>query len=78
MTITWDRIKAWFRESVTILWARIQCAVGIIGAGLIATFSGYDFAQLASMDARSAFKMLAFAAMAGVITEACRRRTLLT
>ena len=45
-------------------------------AGLIGAFSGYDFTQLSSMDAKSAFKMLAFAALAGVITEACRRRTL--
>ena len=50
--------------------------VGIVGAGLIGAFSGYDFTQLSSMDAKSAFKMLAFAALAGVITEACRRRTL--
>jgi hypothetical protein len=76
MTITWNKIKACFRDSVTILWARIQYIIGIVGAGLIATFSGYDFTQLSSMDATSAFKMLAFAALAGVITEACRRRTL--
>lgn len=76
MITTWSEIKAWFRDSVTILWARIQCVVGIVGAGLIAAFSGYDFTQLSSMDARSAFKMLAFAALAGVVTEVCRRRTL--
>ena len=76
MNSTWDKIKAWFRDSVTILWARIQYIGGIVGAGLIATFSGYDFTQLSSMDVKSAFKMLAFAALAGVITEACRRRTL--
>ncbi|WOH68119.1 hypothetical protein [Bradyrhizobium sp. BWA-3-5] len=76
MISTWDKIKAWFRDSVTILWARIQYIVGIVGAGLIATFSGYDFTQLSSLDAKSSFKMLAFAALAGVITEACRRRTL--
>ena len=76
MISTWDKIKAWFRDSVTILWARMQYIVGIVGAGLIATFSGYDFTQLSSLDAKSAFKMLAFAALAGVITEACRRRTL--
>ena len=76
MTITWNKIKACFRDSVTIRWARIQYIIGIIGAGLIATFSGYDFTQLSSMDTTSAFKMLAFAALAGVITEACRRRTL--
>ena len=76
MITTWAKIKAWFRGSVTILWARIQYVVGIVGAGLIGAFSGYDFTQLSSMDAKSAFKMLAFAALAGVITEACRRRTL--
>ena len=76
MINTWSKAKAWFKDSITILWARIQYIVGIIGAGLIAAFSGYDFTQLSSLDARSAFKMLAFAALAGVITEACRRRTL--
>ena len=76
MISTWNKIKACFRDSVTIVWARIQYVVGIVGAGLIAAFSGYDFTQLASLDAKSAFKMLAFAALAGVITEACRRRTL--
>ena len=76
MIIAWNDVKAWFRESVTILWARLQYIVGIVGAGLIAAFSGYDFTQLSSMDVKSAFKMLAFAALAGVITEICRRRTL--
>lgn len=76
MITTWSEAKAWFKDSVTILWARIQYVIGIIGAGLIAAFSGYDFTQLSSMDTKSAFKMLAFAALAGVITEVCRRRTL--
>ena len=60
MITTWSKAKAWFRDSVTILWARIQYVVGIVGAGLIGAFSGYDFTQLSSMDARSVFKMLAF------------------
>ena len=76
MIAIWNKVKVWFRDSVTILWARIQYVVGIVGAGLIAAFSGHDFTQLSSMDARSAFKMLAFATLAGVITEVCRRRTL--
>jgi hypothetical protein len=78
MIPTWSKAKAWFRDSVAIFWARIQYVVGIVGAGaaLIGAFSGYDFTQLSSMDARSAFKMLAFAALAGVVTEVCRRRTL--
>lgn len=75
--ITWrDKVKAWFRDSVTILWARIQYVVGIVGAGLIAVFSGYDFSQLASMDTKTAFKLLAWSILAGVITEIARRRTL--
>jgi hypothetical protein len=76
MIATWHTAKAWFKHSMTILWARIQYIIGIVGAGLIGAFSGYDFAQLSSMDAKSAFKMLAFAALTGVITEVCRRRTI--
>lgn len=76
MITTWNKVNAWFKDSVTSLWARIQYVVGIVGVGLIGAFSGYDFTQLSSLDAKSAFKMLAFAALAGVITEACRRRTL--
>lgn len=76
MSKLWEKAKAWFKHSVTIVWARVQYVVGIIGAGLIAAFSGYDFNQLASLDAKSAFKMLAFAALAGVVTEVARRRTL--
>lgn len=76
MIATWNGAKAWFKHSMTIVWARIQYMVGILGAGLIGAFSGYDFTQLSSMDARSAFKILAFAALTGVITELCRRRTI--
>lgn len=76
MMTKWERIKAWFKDSLTIAWARIQYVVGIVGAGLIAVFSGYDFTQLASMDAKTAFKLLAWSALAGVITEIFRRRTL--
>ena len=76
MITTWSKVRAWFKDSLTILWARIQYVVGIVGVGLIGAFSGYDFTQLSSMDVKSAFKMLAFAALAGVITEICRRRTI--
>jgi hypothetical protein len=72
----WDKTKAWFKNSLTILWARIQYVGGVLAAGLIAAFSGYDFTQLTSMDAKGAFKMLAAVAAAGVLTELARRRTL--
>jgi phage tail sheath protein FI len=71
-----DKAKAWFKDSLTILWARVQYMGGILAAGLIAAFSGYDFTQLASLDAKGVFKMLCAVAVAGVLTEIARRRTL--
>lgn len=76
MISTWDKIKAWFKDSLTIAWARIQYIVGILGAGLVVAFSGYDFTQLTTMDWKAAFKMLLAVAVAGVLTEIARRRTL--
>jgi hypothetical protein len=76
MTIWWDKAKAFFKDSLTILWARIQYVGGILAAGLIVAFSGYDFTQLTRMDANAAFKMLMAVAVAGVVTEIARRRTL--
>jgi hypothetical protein len=76
MITTWDKIKAWFKDSLTIFWARVQWFGGILSAGLIFAFSGYDFTQLTSMDLKSAFKMLLAVSVAGVMTEIARRRTL--
>jgi hypothetical protein len=76
MTTWFDKVKAWFKDSLTILWARIQYIGGILAAGVIAAFSGYDFTQLASLDAKGVFKMLCAVAVAGVLTEIARRRTL--
>jgi hypothetical protein len=72
----WDKAKAFFKDSLTIFWARVQWFGGILSAGLIVAFSGYDFTQLTSMDLKAAFKMLAAVAVAGVLTEIARRRTL--
>jgi hypothetical protein len=75
--LTWlDKAKAFFKDSLTILWARIQWFGGILSAGMIFAFSGYDFTQLTSMDAKAAFKMFCAVAVAGVLTEIARRRTL--
>lgn len=76
MITTWDKVKSWFKDSLTILWARVQYVVGILAAGLIAAFSGYDFTQLTTMDGKAAFKMLCAVAIAGILTELARRRTL--
>lgn len=72
----YQEAKAWFKNSITILWARIQYIGGVLGAGMIAAFSGYDFTRLTSLTAADAFKMLGAVALAGIFTEIARRRTL--
>lgn len=72
----WEHIKAWFKHSLTIFCARVQWLIGIVSAGLIAAFSGYDFTQLTAMTWKDAFKMLCAIAVAGILTEMARRRTL--
>lgn len=69
-------MKTWCRHSLTIAWARLQTVGGLIGSGLIIAFSGYDLTQLASLDARSVFKMLLMLAISGILTELARRRSL--
>jgi hypothetical protein len=76
MITWWDKITAWFKDSMTILWARIQYVGGLVAAGCVAAFSGYDFTQLTSMDAKGVFKMLCAVAISGILTEIARRRTL--
>jgi hypothetical protein len=76
MITLWDKITAWFKDSMTILWARIQYVGGLVAAGCVAAFSDYDFTQLTSMDAKGVFKMLCAVAISGILTEIARRRTL--
>ena len=71
-----NKVWEWCKESATIVVARLHYVVGIIGAGLIAAFAGYDWSQLASMDLKTAFKLLVLAAVSGIMTEWARRRTL--
>jgi hypothetical protein len=54
----------------------VQYIVGLISAGLIVAFSGYDFTSLATLDWQAAFKILVAVAISGVLTELARRRTL--
>ena len=71
-----ERVWAWCKQSATIVWARVQYIVGLVSAGLIVAFSGYDFTSLTSLDWRVAFKILVAVAVSGVLTEFARRRTL--
>jgi len=70
------RLWVWCKRSATLVWARVQSIGGLISAGLIVAFSGYDFTSLTSLDWRSAFKILVAVALSGLLTELARRRTL--
>ena len=71
-----EKVWAWCKRSTTIVWARVQYIVGLVSAGLIVAFSGYDFTSLVSLDWRAAFKILVAVGVSGVLTELARRRTL--
>jgi hypothetical protein len=71
-----EKIEAWFKNSLTILWARVQYIGGVLAAGLIVAFSGYDFTKLTTLTKEDAIKMLVAVAAAGIMTELARRRTL--
>ncbi|HZL30395.1 MAG TPA: hypothetical protein VFC54_04960 [Pseudolabrys sp.] len=69
-----DKIRAWFKNSVTILWARIQV---VAGAGVAAAF-----ALLQNPDVTGALqsalqpKFIPYYVIAiGLVTELARRRT---
>jgi len=70
----WDKIKAWFKHSVTILWARIVALAGLLLAtlqGLIANPDINNAVQQALQPKFIPYYVIAI----GLITELCRRRT---
>jgi hypothetical protein len=71
-----QRLWVWCKRSATLVWARAQYIGGLISAGLIVAFSGYDFTSLASLDWQASFKILIAVAVSGLLTEFARRRTL--
>jgi hypothetical protein len=69
MKITlWQRIRAWFKDSETIAWARIQAALGIV-AGIV---TYVDPSVLQPIIPPDWFPVLLV--MNGVLTEYLRRR----
>jgi len=70
----WKKIKCWFRNSVTILWARAQVLVGLIVATLMALAS--DPNVTGAIQAALQPKFIPYFVIAiGLITEIARRRT---
>lgn len=71
----WSKIKYLFRNSVTILWARIQMLAGLLAASLmaLATDPNVTGAIQVAMDP----KFIPYYVIAiGLITEIARRRSI--
>jgi hypothetical protein len=70
----WDKIKASFKHSVTILWARIQVFAGVAIAAAMALAS--DPNVTAALQSLLQPKFIPYYVIGiGVITEIARRRT---
>jgi hypothetical protein len=70
----WDRIKAWFRNSVTILWARAVALAGLLLAAGQSVFA--DPTVNAAVQQALDPKYIPYYVIAiGFVTELARRRT---
>jgi len=70
----WNKIRFWFRNSVTILWARVQVLAGLVVASLMALAS--DPNVTGAIQAALQPKYIPYYVIAiGLITEIARRRT---
>ena len=70
----WDKIKSWFRHSLTILWARIVTAGGLLLAlaqGVLGDPNVDSAIQQALQPKYIPYWVLAI----GIVTELARRRT---
>lgn len=70
----WDKIKAWFKNSLTILWARVQVLAGVIAAAVLALLQ--DPSITAAVQSALQPKFIPYYVIAiGLVTEIARRRT---
>jgi len=74
MQTMWNKAKSWFKNSVTILWARVQVLAGLATASLMALAADPNVTgaiQTALQPKYIPFYVIAI----GLITEIARRRT---
>jgi len=72
--MTWEKIKAAFRHSLTIVWARLQVAAGVVVAFVMALAT--DPNVTAAVHAALQPKFIPYYVIAiGVVAEIARRRT---
>jgi hypothetical protein len=70
----WDHIKAWFKNSVTILWARLQVVAGLMAASAFALLQDPNITNALQSVLQPKFIPYYVIAI-GLITELARRRT---
>ena len=71
----WSNTKSWFRNSATILWARIQVLTGLVAAVLMALAT--DPTVTGAIQVALEPKFIPYYVIAiGLITEIVRRRTI--
>ena len=70
----WDTIKAWFKHSVTILWARVVTLGGAVLATLLSLSSDPNISSAIQSVLQPKFIPYYVIAI-GLITELARRRT---
>lgn len=70
----WDKIKAWFKHSLTILWARVVAFAGILLAAVQALLADPNVAGTVQTALQPKFIPYYVIAI-GLITEIARRRT---
>ena len=71
----WSKIKSWFGNSLTILWARIQVISGLLAASLMAVASDPNVTGAIQVALEPKFIPYYVIAI-GLVTEIARRRTI--
>jgi len=71
----WTKIKSFFKNSMTILWARIQVLAGVVAASLIALAQDPNATGALQTLLQPEFIPYYIIAI-GLITEIARRRTI--
>lgn len=70
----WNKVKSWFKNSATILWARIQVFAGLVAATLMALASDPDVSGAIQAALQPKF-IPYYVIIVGLVTEIARRRT---
>jgi hypothetical protein len=71
----WSKIKSWFGNSLTILWARIQVLAGLLAVFLMALATDPNVTAAIQTALEPKF-IPYYAIVIGLITEIARRRSI--